>query len=131
MCVYSICACLRLCVCVWLCACMCVCFALPLLLGAHLVSIKAGSIKRRKKTAGLTVFHTHSLLQTHTPAAMNTVLWVFLLCMQGYLLTHALDCADGGTDCDSGQVERAKVRAFYTLRLHTHLHLNCGCYKYS
>ncbi|XP_060756877.1 uncharacterized protein si:dkey-12l12.1 isoform X2 [Neoarius graeffei] len=41
---------------------------------------------------------------------MNTVLWVFLLCMQGYLLTHALDCADGGTDCDSGQVERAKSR---------------------
>ncbi|KAB5533089.1 hypothetical protein PHYPO_G00127720, partial [Pangasianodon hypophthalmus] len=75
-----------------------------------LVSIRAGSIKRRKKTAKLTVFHTHSFSQTHSLIAMNTLLWVFLLCMQGYLLTYALDCADGGMDCDSGQVERVKSR---------------------
>ncbi|KAF7691818.1 hypothetical protein HF521_010785 [Silurus meridionalis] len=28
----------------------------------------------------------------------------------GYLLTHALDCADGDMDCDSGQVARVKLR---------------------
>ncbi|XP_058231960.1 uncharacterized protein si:dkey-12l12.1 isoform X1 [Hemibagrus wyckioides] len=41
---------------------------------------------------------------------MNTVSFFFLLYIQGYLLTHALDCADGGMDCDSGQVERIKTR---------------------
>ncbi|XP_053468123.1 uncharacterized protein si:dkey-12l12.1 [Ictalurus furcatus] len=41
---------------------------------------------------------------------MNTVLWVFLLCMPGYLITHTLDCADGDMDCDSGLGERVKLR---------------------
>ncbi|KAK2815034.1 hypothetical protein Q7C36_023300 [Tachysurus vachellii] len=45
---------------------------------------------------------------------MNKVLCFFLLCMQGYLLTHALDCADGGMDCDSGQIERKKTRYINT-----------------
>ncbi|XP_053344172.1 uncharacterized protein si:dkey-12l12.1 isoform X2 [Clarias gariepinus] len=40
---------------------------------------------------------------------MNTVLWVFLLCMQGFLLTHALECADGDMDCNSSQVKRLRV----------------------
>lgn len=105
-----ICACLRFCVCM----CACVCFVLPLLLVSHLVSIRAGSIKHREKTVEQTVFHTYSLSQTHSLVAMNTVLWVFLLCMPGYLITHTLDCADGGMDCDSGLGEGVKVRAFYT-----------------
>lgn len=122
--------CLWVYICVFeiLCVCMgkhlCVCI-LPLLLVSHLVSIRAGRIKCRKKIAKLTVFRTHSFSQTYSLLTMNKVLCFFLLCMQGYLLTHALDCADGGMDCDSGQIERKKVRAFYTFWDFTHLHLNC------
>ncbi|XP_062841822.1 uncharacterized protein si:dkey-12l12.1 [Trichomycterus rosablanca] len=41
---------------------------------------------------------------------MRTALWVWVLCVQGYLLTQALDCADGGADCANAQVSRVKVR---------------------
>ncbi|XP_066500412.1 uncharacterized protein si:dkey-12l12.1 [Hoplias malabaricus] len=41
---------------------------------------------------------------------MATALWVCLLCLQGYLLTHALDCADGGRDCAHGEVSKVKIR---------------------
>ncbi|XP_065150928.1 uncharacterized protein [Paramisgurnus dabryanus] len=41
---------------------------------------------------------------------MATVLWVFLLCLHGCLLTHALDCAGRGADCAGTQVTEAKVK---------------------
>ncbi|KAI4877838.1 hypothetical protein NFI96_021887 [Prochilodus magdalenae] len=44
---------------------------------------------------------------------MSPALWVCLLCLQGYLLTHALDCADGGRDCagrEVSEVSEVKVR---------------------
>ncbi|KAF4075874.1 hypothetical protein AMELA_G00223990 [Ameiurus melas] len=41
---------------------------------------------------------------------MNTVLCVFLLCMPGCMITHTLDCADVGMDCNNGLAERVKLR---------------------
>ncbi|KAA0704872.1 hypothetical protein E1301_Tti000813 [Triplophysa tibetana] len=40
---------------------------------------------------------------------MATALWVFLLCLQVCLLTHALDCAGNGADCADTQVTEVKV----------------------
>ncbi|XP_076868380.1 uncharacterized protein LOC143519145 [Brachyhypopomus gauderio] len=41
---------------------------------------------------------------------MSSVLWVCLLCVQGCLLTYALDCADTGSDCDPGALGSVKLR---------------------
>ncbi|XP_072534766.1 uncharacterized protein [Salminus brasiliensis] len=41
---------------------------------------------------------------------MSSALWVCLLCLHGYLLTHALECADGGRDCAAGEVSEVKLR---------------------
>ncbi|XP_052452689.1 uncharacterized protein si:dkey-12l12.1 [Carassius gibelio] len=38
------------------------------------------------------------------------VLWVFLLCLQGCLLTHALDCMGRSVDCVNTQVTEVKVK---------------------
>lgn len=46
---------------------------------------------------------------------MGSALWVCLLCLHGYLLTHALECADGGRDCAGGEVSEVKLR----IRRHT------------
>ncbi|XP_056593584.1 uncharacterized protein si:dkey-12l12.1 [Triplophysa dalaica] len=40
---------------------------------------------------------------------MATALWVFLLCLQVCLLTHALDCAENGADCADTQVTEVKL----------------------
>ncbi|XP_036414707.1 uncharacterized protein si:dkey-12l12.1 [Colossoma macropomum] len=48
---------------------------------------------------------------------MSTALWLCLLCLQGYLLTQALDCADGGRDCGGGEVSEVEMR----VRRHTDL----------
>lgn len=41
---------------------------------------------------------------------MATMVWVCLLCLQGCLLTHALDCMGRSVDCASTQVTEVKVR---------------------
>ncbi|XP_035382305.1 uncharacterized protein si:dkey-12l12.1 [Electrophorus electricus] len=46
---------------------------------------------------------------------MSTVLWVCLLCLQGCLLTHALNCTNGGGNCVPGQLSSVKLR----VRRHT------------
>ncbi|XP_059380083.1 uncharacterized protein si:dkey-12l12.1 [Carassius carassius] len=38
------------------------------------------------------------------------VLWVFLLCLQGCLLTHALNCMGRSVDCVNTQVTEVKVK---------------------
>ncbi|CAM4721566.1 unnamed protein product [Leuciscus chuanchicus] len=40
---------------------------------------------------------------------MATMLWVCLLCLQGCLLTHALDCTGRSVDCAGTQVTEVKV----------------------
>ncbi|XP_077100486.1 uncharacterized protein LOC143751718 isoform X2 [Siphateles boraxobius] len=41
---------------------------------------------------------------------MATMLWVYLLCLQGCLLTHALDCTGRSVDCAGTQLTEVKVR---------------------
>ncbi|KAK2869901.1 hypothetical protein QQF64_022172 [Cirrhinus molitorella] len=38
------------------------------------------------------------------------VLWVYLLCLQGCLLTHALDCTGRSVDCANTEVTEVKVK---------------------
>ncbi|XP_058620874.1 uncharacterized protein si:dkey-12l12.1 isoform X2 [Onychostoma macrolepis] len=42
---------------------------------------------------------------------MAIMQWVFLLSLQGCLLTHALDCTGRNVDCVSTQVTEVKMRA--------------------
>ncbi|XP_050954041.1 uncharacterized protein si:dkey-12l12.1 [Labeo rohita] len=41
---------------------------------------------------------------------MAMVLWVYLLCLQGCLLTQALDCTGRSVDCADTQVTEVKVK---------------------
>lgn len=71
---------------------------------------------------------------------MAMALWVFLLSLQGCLLTHALDCTGRNVDCVSTQVTEVKVsavasgfRSFMIEESYT-FHLRCksfvACLKY-